>query len=170
MFRTSGEQADERLQTLQGLVGTKQYLMPGDGEMPAPRGLIRGGLPPWIVQRVRAFIDENIEQRITVDVLARLANLSISYFVRAFKTSTGLTPHDYLMRRRIEYAVRLLSETDLRLSEVAHAAGFVDQSHCARRFRQYVGIPPRAYRKLTQLRAALGMTTGGRVPVRRIAG
>jgi AraC-like DNA-binding protein len=150
MLRTSGEEADERLPTLEAFVDKQGSPLPGAGGMPALDGLIRGGLPPWIVQRTRAFIDANIDQRITVDLLARLANLSVSYFVRAFKRSVGVTPHEYLMRRRVELAVQLLSETDLPLSEVAHAAGFGDQSHCARRLRQYVGMTPRAYRRSMQ--------------------
>jgi AraC family transcriptional regulator len=76
-------------------------------------------------------------------------SLSVSYFVRAFKRSIGITPHEYLMRRRIQLTVQLLSATDMPLSEIAHAAGFVDQSHCARRFRKHVGMSPRDYRWLT---------------------
>lgn len=95
---------------------------------------------------MREYIDAHIEQRISVEALAKLANLSVCYFVRAFKQSVGLTPHDYLVRRRVERTMELLSETDLSLSEIALAAGFSDQSHCARRFRQHVGMSPRDYR------------------------
>ncbi|NEV01045.1 helix-turn-helix domain-containing protein [Bradyrhizobium uaiense] len=107
---------------------------------------IRGGLPPRVLRRVREHIDANIEQRISVEALARLADLSVWYFVRAFKQSVGVTPHDYLIRRRVERTMKLLSDTDLSLSEIALAAGFADQSHCARRFRQHVGMSPRDYR------------------------
>ncbi|MDI4232758.1 AraC family transcriptional regulator [Bradyrhizobium sp. Arg237L] len=107
---------------------------------------VRGGLPPRVLRRVREYIDAHIEQRISVEALAKLANLSVCYFVRAFKQSVGLTPHDYLVRRRVERTMELLSETDLSLSEIALAAGFSDQSHCARRFRQHVGMSPRDYR------------------------
>ena len=107
---------------------------------------VRGGLPPRVVRRVREHIDANIEQRIGVEALAKLANLSVCYFVRAFKRSVGLTPHDYLIHRRVERTKELLSGTDLSLSEIALAAGFADQSHCARRFRQHVGMSPRDYR------------------------
>jgi len=106
----------------------------------------RGGLPPRVVRRLREHIDSNIDQRISVEALAKLANLSICYFVRAFKQSVGVTPHDYLIRRRVKRTMELLSDTDMSLSEIALAAGFADQSHCARRFRQHVGISPRDYR------------------------
>jgi len=97
---------------------------------------------------LREHIDNNIDQRITVESLAKLANLSVCYFVRAFKQSVGVTPHDYLVWRRVERVKELLAHTDMSLSEIALAAGFADQSHCARRFRQYVGISPRDYRWL----------------------
>jgi AraC-like DNA-binding protein len=119
----------------------------GDADIEAALvGRFQGGLPPRIVRRISEHIDGNIEQRITLEVMAKLANLSVSYFVRAFKQSTGLTPHDYLMRRRVQLTIQLLSQTDLALSEIAHVAGFADQSHFAKRFRQYVGMSPRDYR------------------------
>jgi AraC family transcriptional regulator len=101
------------------------------------------------VQRINEYIADNIEQSITVESLAKLVNLSVSYFVRAFKQSTGVTPHAHLMHRRVELTIKLLSETNMPLSEIAHAAGCVDQSHCARRFRRYVGMSPLDYRWLT---------------------
>jgi AraC family transcriptional regulator len=107
---------------------------------------VRGGLRPRVVRRVREHIDSNIDQRISVEALAKVANLSVCYFVRAFKQSVGVTPHDYLIRRRVERTMELLSGTDMSLSEIAIAAGFADQSHCARRFRQHIGMSPRDYR------------------------
>ena len=117
------------------------------GEEAVPsRTFARGGLPPRVLRRVREHIDAHIEKRISVDALASLANLSVCYFVRAFKQSVGVTPHDYLIRRRVERTMELLSGTEMSLSEIALAAGFADQSHCARRFRQHVGMSPRDYR------------------------
>ena len=107
----------------------------------------RGGLPRHVVRRVQEHIDRNIDQRIKIASLAKLANLSTCYFVRAFKQSVGFTPRDYLIRRRIQRTIELLSGTDMRLSEIALVAGFVDQSHCVRRFGQHVGTSPRNYRR-----------------------
>jgi transcriptional regulator GlxA family with amidase domain len=112
----------------------------------AASGFVRGGLAPRVLRRLRDHIDANIEKRISVEALAGLANLSVCYFVRAFKQSVGVTPHDYVIRRRVERTMELLSGTELSLSEIALAAGFADQSHCARRFRQHVGMSPRDYR------------------------
>ena len=117
-----------------------------------PATQFRGGLPPHVVRQLREHIDSNIDQRIRVAALAKLANLSVCYFARAFKQSVGVTPHDYLMRRRVERTIELLSGTKMSLSEIAFAAGFADQSHFARRFRQHVGMSPRDYRRATPLR------------------
>jgi AraC-like DNA-binding protein len=112
-------------------------------------GLARGGLPPKVLRRIREYIDDNLERRISVGLLAGLANLSVCYFVRAFRQSMGVTPHDYLIRQRVGKAKQLLAGTDMPLSEIALAAGFADQSHFARRFRQHVGMLPRHYRWLS---------------------
>jgi AraC-like DNA-binding protein len=64
------------------------------------------------------------------------------HFARAFKQSEGVTPHGYLLERRVE----LLTGTNLSLSEIALASGFSDQSHLARHFRQRVGVSPSLFR------------------------
>jgi transcriptional regulator GlxA family with amidase domain len=110
------------------------------------RPRIRGGLPPQALRRVREYVETHLDESISVDALARVAGLSMYHFARAFKQSEGLTPHDYLVRCRVRHAQNLLASTDLPLSEIALAAGFSDQSHCARRFRERVGISPSSYR------------------------
>lgn len=106
----------------------------------------RGGLPPRALRRVREFVDEHLEESISIQALANIAGLSMYHFARAFKQSEGMTPHEYLVQRRVQRTKDLLAKTDLPLSEVALAAGFSDQSHCARRFREHVGMTPSCYR------------------------
>ena len=79
-------------------------------------------------------------------MLSTIANLSIYHFAREFKRSTGVTPHNYLLRKRVERAKDMLARTDYSLTEVALAAGFSDQSHLSRHFRQMVGSTPRNFR------------------------
>jgi len=110
----------------------------------------RGGLPPSVLRRVREYIEAHLENNVSLEVLAGIAGLSLSYFSRAFKQSEGVAPHDYLMRRRVHRALELLAGTDLPLSAIACASGFSDQSHLARWFRQHFGITPSRYRWLTR--------------------
>jgi len=107
---------------------------------------IRGGLPPRVLRRVREYMGAHLQENISLQALAGLANLSIFHFARAFKQSEGLPPHEYLVRCRVARVRELLTETDLPLAEIALASGFSDQSHCARRFRQHVGLTPSSYR------------------------
>jgi transcriptional regulator GlxA family with amidase domain len=114
------------------------------------RSRIRGGLPPRALRRVREFIEAHLEENISIQALASIAGLSMYHFARAFKQSEGMTPHEYLIQCRVQRAKDLLAETDLSLSEIALASGFSDQSHCARRFREHVGVTPSSYRWSTR--------------------
>jgi AraC family transcriptional regulator len=80
--------------------------------------------------------------------LADAAGLSPSHFARGFKASTGLPPHRYLIRLRIEHGQALLRDTDLPIAEVAAACGFAHQEHLTRAFGRWVGTTPACYRRL----------------------
>ena len=107
---------------------------------------LRVGLPPRILRRVDEYIDVHLGETIRLDALAEIADLSPSHFSRMFKQSRGVSPGDYLLRRRVERTMELLSGTDLTLAEIALAVGFSDQSHCSRSFRKLTGICPSEYR------------------------
>src|SRR5262249_49948014 len=107
---------------------------------------MRGGLPPRALQRVRDYIEAHLAENLSLQALADTAGLSRYHFARAFKQSEGLTPHDYIVKCRVERAQKLLADSDMPLSEIALAVGFADQSHCARRFREHVGVTPSSYR------------------------
>jgi AraC-like DNA-binding protein len=110
----------------------------------------RGGLPPRVLQRVRDYAETHLEDSISLQDLASTAGLSTSHFIRAFKQSAGMTPHRYLLQRRVRWALGLLAETTLALSQIAMASGFADQSHFCRQFRKLVGATPRRYRWSTR--------------------
>ena len=103
---------------------------------------IHGGLAPGITRRISEHIDSHLGESISLEAMAEMAGLSVNHFARAFRQSTGLAPHAYLVQRRIEQAERLLSRTDLPLSQIALAVGFADHSHFARHFRRLTGATP----------------------------
>jgi len=121
-----------------------------DALKPVPAAQIRGGLSPMIMRRVREYVDAHLDETISINALAGVAGLSPFHFARAFKQSEGVPPHNYVVLRRVKRTMELLAETDLPLSKIALAAGFSDQSHCARRFRENVGMCPRDYRWSTR--------------------
>jgi AraC-like DNA-binding protein len=112
----------------------------------APAAPRRGGLPPGTERRVREYVEAHIGNSIALADLAAIAGLSLFHFARQFKQSVGVTPHHYLVQRRVEHAQRMLAHSDLPLSAVAAAAGFADQSHLTRHFRQLHGATPREFR------------------------
>jgi transcriptional regulator GlxA family with amidase domain len=112
----------------------------------APPAQARGGLPPGAMRRVREYVDAHLGESMDLAELAAIAGLSVFHFARQFKQSAGITPHHYLVQRRVERAQDMLARTDLALSEIAVAAGFSDQSHLARHFRQMLGTTPREFR------------------------
>jgi AraC-like DNA-binding protein len=113
---------------------------------PAPTPQARGGLPPGAIRRVREYVEAHLSESMDLAELAGIAGLSVFHFARQFKQSAGVTPHHYLVQRRVERAQDMLSRTDLSLSEIALAAGFSDQSHLARHFRQMLGTTPGEFR------------------------
>jgi AraC family transcriptional regulator len=106
----------------------------------------RGGLSPRNVRQVGDFIIEHLAEDICLDDLAALTGLSCKHFVRAFKQSTGLPPHQYLILQRIEAAKRRLLDARASLADIAARCGFADQSHFTATFRKVVGVPPGAWR------------------------
>ncbi len=107
-----------------------------------------GGLPKHKLRRVTEFIDENLDRDLTLAELAEAADLSLFHFVRSFKQTTGSTPIQFLMQRRIELAKQLLVESELPIIEIGLRAGFKNQSHFTTLFRKLIGTTPKAYRNV----------------------
>ncbi|MGH9833344.1 MAG: helix-turn-helix domain-containing protein [Blastocatellia bacterium] len=105
-----------------------------------------GGLPKHKLRRVLEFMDENLERDLTLAELAEVADLSPFHFARSFKQTTGSTPIQFLMQRRIDFARRLLVESELPIVEIGLRAGFKNQSHFATLFRKITAMTPKAYR------------------------
>ena len=105
----------------------------------------------WQFARVVEYIDSHFSENITLRELASQINLSPSYFAAVFKRSSGLRPHDYILRTRILKAESLLIETDMPLAEIALTVGFANQSHFSTVFKRYNGHTPTSGRRQSLL-------------------
>ena len=103
-------------------------------------------LNPWQVKQLQDFIEDNLDQKLSIEKLAAIVHLSQFHFVRVFKEAVGTTPHRYLIQRRIERAKTLLTVTRLSVQEIAIRVGYVNISHFTKQFRKYVGATPAVYR------------------------
>lgn len=111
-----------------------------------------GGLSATKLRHVEDFIEDNYSRDLKLAELAHVAGMSSFHFVREFKRSTGTTPHQYLIKVRVERAKTLLAKNDLPLTEVGLSSGFSHQSHFTRLFRKLTGTTPRSYRLTLQTR------------------
>lgn len=109
-----------------------------------------GGLSATKLRQVTEFIDDNYSRDLKLAELAQVAGMSSFHFAREFKRTTGTTPHQYLIKLRIERAKALLARNDLPLTEVGLRSGFSHQSHFTRLFRRITGTTPNSYRLTLQ--------------------
>ncbi|QHJ01078.1 helix-turn-helix domain-containing protein [Xylophilus rhododendri] len=98
-------------------------------------------------ERAKEMLRARLDGEISVAAVAEACALSRSYFIRAFRETTGLTPHQWLTHQRLELARGLLAKTVQPLAEIATSCGFADQSHFTRVFTQAAGMPPGIWRK-----------------------
>ncbi len=106
-----------------------------------------GGLAPWQKRRASELLHENMHGRIRLSDVARECGLSVSHFARSFKTSFGISTHQWLIQHRIEHAKELLTQTTMSLIEIAVQSGFNDQAAFTRTFHQIVGVSPGSWRR-----------------------
>jgi len=111
------------------------------------RQVARAGLTAWQARRLIAHVDANFARRIRVVELAELLGLSTAHFARTFKHAFGVSPHAYVMRRRIEVAQGLMLTTCEPLSSIALTCGMCDQSHFTHSFHRIVGEAPNSWRR-----------------------
>lgn len=114
------------------------------GRVPEPDGK---GLSADVLRRIRELLDASAERGISLEALAREAGMSRFHFARAFRRSTTVSPHQYLIGVRIERAKQMLRHSELPIVDVALAAGFGSQSHFAHAFRRATGSTPGPFRR-----------------------
>jgi AraC family transcriptional regulator len=99
------------------------------------------------MERALAFIDQHLEEHLTLFDIAEAVGLSPYHFAHLFKRTVGMAPHQYVMRRRLERARELLQSTDLPIAELALRVGFANQSHFSALFHKATGVTPLSYRQ-----------------------
>lgn len=112
---------------------------------------MQGGLSPAALRRLEDIIQSTLEgtppAALALSGMAEAASLSVSHFVRAFRRQHGITPYQYLLRRRIERAVMLLRVPGVSVAEVADSVGFSTPAHFVATFRAVMGVTPGAARE-----------------------
>jgi AraC family transcriptional regulator len=107
-----------------------------------------GGLPKLRLNRVIEYIESNLDRDMHLKELAMVAGLSAFHFAKLFKQSTGASPHQYVLHRRLDRAKDLLRKPEMGMAEISLLSGFADQSHFTNVFRRVQGITPSKFRSL----------------------
>ena len=107
----------------------------------------RGGLGPARLRRVKEFVHAKMEDELRLSELAQSVGLSTAHFSEMFRKSMRETPHQFVLRVRVERAKEMLRSAESRVLDVAIACGFKTQQHFARDFRQLCGASPTEYRR-----------------------
>lgn len=98
-----------------------------------------------VANEIKSYIDRNIYERISVDMIARHINLSPSQVTRVFKKAFNATPYDYILTRKISTAKLLLKNTSLSVKEIANKLNFADEHYFSNIFLQKTGVRPKNY-------------------------
>lgn len=114
------------------------------------------GLVAWRLKRVLAFMEEHYWEPVTLADMARVAGLSRMHFAARFRVSTGVRPHEYLLRLRVERAQKLMLESTEPLAQVAFSVGFQTQAHFTTVFRRFAATTPNRWRSEQMARAPHG--------------
>jgi len=140
-----GDMEQAYLDALALVIG--QHLLGNYCQLPAaPAAAPAQALPPHKMRRAIEYIERHYQDDIGFRAIADQLGMSPYHFARLFKQATGESPHQFIMRRRIEMAKKMLAESDRSVAEVAFEVGYKSQSYFTTRFTRYTGMPPAAYR------------------------
>ena len=104
-------------------------------------------LPPRILRRIRDRIEAELDTELSLASLAKESGYSRAHFLRMFRAATGLTPHQYVLERRLGAAQQLLRQSKMMLADIALKCGFSSQTHMNDVFRKRLGVTPLEYRR-----------------------
>jgi AraC family transcriptional regulator len=105
---------------------------------------------PWWLTEAKDFLHDNFAESFVLEDVVKVAGVHAVHLSRVFRKRFGCTIGEYVRRLRVEFAARKMFETDEAFSEIAHAAGFADQSHFNRTFKGIYGITPAEYRRISR--------------------
>lgn len=106
-----------------------------------------GPLSPTRMRRLEEYVDACLHEGITIEQMAEIVGLGVWTFSRHFRATTGASPYDFVTRRRLERATRLLATGGQAIKEVAAMCGFADQAHLTRVMRARLGTTPARLKK-----------------------
>lgn len=129
------------------LVATVSDETPSGWPSPIPREI--GALPLSRLRRVTDYIREHLDQELTLARLGAAVYMSPYHFARLFQRSTGVSPHRFVVRARIDRAVTLLVAPGLSVAQISKLVGFRTPSHFSTVFRRLMGVTPREYRAMS---------------------
>jgi len=124
-----------------------RYLLLGERPQHQRADSAVSALPPHALKRVLERIEHSFQSEVSLASLAEEAGYSRGHFLKMFRTSTGMTPHQYLLKRRIDHARSLLKRPEISIIDVAADCGFSSQAHLTQVFREHVGVTPGDYRR-----------------------
>lgn len=101
-------------------------------------------------KRVREYINDNLENDISLAAIAQVANISVYHLIRQFHKTYGCAPYEYVTNQRLQRAKQMIADESMPLKTVAAACGFSDQSHMTRVFRRAFQVTPGEFRKMAQ--------------------
>ena len=104
-------------------------------------------LPPRILSRIRDRIEAELDTELSLAALAKESGYSRAHFLRMFRAATGLTPHQYVLERRLGTAQQLLRRSKMLLADIALECGFSSQTYMNDVFRKRLGVTPQEYRR-----------------------
>jgi AraC family transcriptional regulator len=124
-----------------------RYLLLGERPRHQRTDSAVSALPPYALKRVLDRIEHSFQSEISLASLAEEAGYSRGHFLKMFRTSMGMTPHRYLLKRRTDHARALLKRPEISIIDVAADCGFSSQAHLTQVFRKHVGVTPGDYRR-----------------------
>lgn len=129
------------LQSLATALGAR--LLRSHSSLSGKRASANGGLPARRLRQVISYIEDNLGEDLSLEAIARVADVSVSHLKVLFRKSLGIPVHQYVIRRRVERAALALRQGKASISQVALETGFTHQSHLAAHMRRILGVSPR---------------------------